>query len=86
MASMRAGGKRIIKVRTTGAETVTQALLQLSRYVAWLCAQVPPELGFGDAGAVLRGTLHAGDKNGQVPPNAQLEYEVEILRISIPPS
>eukprot|EP00197_Chlamydomonas_leiostraca_P004675 CAMPEP_0202866630 /NCGR_PEP_ID=MMETSP1391-20130828/8219_1 /ASSEMBLY_ACC=CAM_ASM_000867 /TAXON_ID=1034604 /ORGANISM="Chlamydomonas leiostraca, Strain SAG 11-49" /LENGTH=201 /DNA_ID=CAMNT_0049546599 /DNA_START=208 /DNA_END=813 /DNA_ORIENTATION=- len=60
MASMKAGGKRIIKV--------------------------PAELGFGAAGTTLRPTLHAGDKAGVIPPNADLEYELELVRVSIPPS
>ncbi|PNH03110.1 Peptidyl-prolyl cis-trans isomerase FKBP17-2, chloroplastic [Tetrabaena socialis] len=47
---------------------------------------VPPELGFGARGAVLRPTEHVPDKQGVVPPNATLEYDVELLRISIPPS
>ncbi|KAL6752160.1 FKBP-type peptidyl-prolyl cis-trans isomerase [Haematococcus lacustris] len=48
--------------------------------------KVPAALGFGPAGAVLRPTLHAGDKSGIVPPDADLEYDIELLRVSIPPS
>ena len=40
---------------------------------------VPPELGFGEDGAVLPG-------GGVVDPGATLEYEVELVRVSIPPS
>jgi FKBP-type peptidyl-prolyl cis-trans isomerase len=47
---------------------------------------VPPELGFGDKGYVMRPTEHVPDKQGLIPPGAQLEYEVELLRVSIPPS
>lgn len=47
---------------------------------------VPPELGFGERGFVLRPTEHVPDKQGLIQPNAQLEYELELLRVSIPPS
>lgn len=43
-------------------------------------------MGFGPAGAVMRGTLHASDKQGVVPPNAELVYDLELIRVSIPPS
>lgn len=49
-------------------------------------AQVPAALGFGDAGAVLRPTRHVDDKSGVIPPGADLEYELELERVSIPPS
>ncbi|BDA42776.1 Peptidyl-prolyl cis-trans isomerase FKBP17-2, chloroplastic [Coccomyxa sp. Obi] len=47
---------------------------------------VPPELGFGDQGAVLRPTEHVPDKQGEIPPGATLEYELSLIRVSIPPS
>jgi len=47
---------------------------------------VPPELGFGERGAVLRPTEHVPDKQGIIPGGAELEYEIELLRVSIPPS
>ena len=47
---------------------------------------VPPELGFGDKGFTLRPTEHVPEKQGVIPPGATLEYEVELLRVSIPPS
>lgn len=49
---------------------------------------VPPSLGFGDRGISLRGTEHAPGKEpaADVPPNASLHYELELLRVSIPPS
>ncbi|PNW86711.1 hypothetical protein CHLRE_02g095097v5 [Chlamydomonas reinhardtii] len=47
---------------------------------------IPPELGFGERGAVLRPTEHVPDKQGIVPPNATLVYDVDLLRVSIPPS
>lgn len=60
LATMRAGGKRVV--------------------------EVPPELGFGASGAVLRPTEHVPDKQGTVPPNATLQYELELVQVSIPPS
>lgn len=39
---------------------------------------VPPALGFGDEGATLA--------DGVVPPGATLRYEVELTRVSVPPS
>lgn len=60
MASMKAGGKRVITV--------------------------PPEAGFGDKGFTLRPTEHVPDKQGIIPPGAALEYELELVRVSIPPS
>jgi len=47
---------------------------------------VPPDLGFGTEGFALQGTRHVEDKKGRIPPNATLEYEVELLRVSIAPS
>jgi len=47
---------------------------------------VPPGAGFGDGGATLRPTEHAPDKRGEVPPGATLEYRLEVLRVSVPPS
>ncbi|KAG2428554.1 hypothetical protein HYH02_014358 [Chlamydomonas schloesseri] len=47
---------------------------------------IPPALGFGERGAVLRPTEHVPDKQGIVPPNATLVYDVELVRVSIPPS
>lgn len=47
---------------------------------------VPPELGFGDAGATLRPTEHVPEKAGIVPPGATLEYDLTLVRVSIPPS
>jgi FKBP-type peptidyl-prolyl cis-trans isomerase len=47
---------------------------------------VPASLGFGNQGAVLRPTEHVPDKQGAIPPGADLEYELELVRVSIPPS
>jgi FKBP-type peptidyl-prolyl cis-trans isomerase len=60
LASMKAGGKRIVTV--------------------------PPALGFGERGFTLRPTEHVPGKGGAIPPRATLEYELELLRVSIPPS
>lgn len=40
---------------------------------------VPPSLGFGEKGAEL-------DQNLQIPPNATLEYVVQVDRVSIAPA
>ena len=47
---------------------------------------VPPALGFGAGGGVLRPTEHVPDKEGVIGPNASLTYELELQRVSIPPS
>ena len=47
---------------------------------------VPPELGFGSQGTVLRPTEHVPTKQGIIPPGATLEYELDLVRVSIPPS
>eukprot|EP01024_Parvocaulis_polyphysoides_P011340 TRINITY_DN13979_c0_g1_i1.p1 TRINITY_DN13979_c0_g1~~TRINITY_DN13979_c0_g1_i1.p1 ORF type:complete len:278 (+),score=39.07 TRINITY_DN13979_c0_g1_i1:526-1359(+) len=47
---------------------------------------VPPELGFGTRGTVLKPTEHVPEKQGIIPPDTQLFYKVELVRVSIPPS
>jgi FKBP-type peptidyl-prolyl cis-trans isomerase len=47
---------------------------------------IPPSMGFGNQPYALRGTRHVKDKEGVVPPNSTLEYELELVRVSIPPS
>lgn len=47
---------------------------------------VPPVLGFGDRGTVLRPTEHVPGKQGAVPPGATLEYDLTLRTVSIPPS
>lgn len=47
---------------------------------------VPSEYGFGEEGISLKPTLHVPEKQGIVPPGANLTYEVELVRVSIPPS
>lgn len=59
LATMKAGGKRIVTI--------------------------PPELGFGEQGTVLKPTLHVPGKDGIIPGNATLKYELELVRVSIPP-
>jgi len=46
---------------------------------------IPPEYGFGDAGTSMKPTLHVPEKQGTVPPGATLQYDIELLRVSIPP-
>jgi FKBP-type peptidyl-prolyl cis-trans isomerase len=47
---------------------------------------VPAERGFGARGAVLRPTEHVPDKQGVIPGGATLEYDLELVRVSVPPS
>lgn len=47
---------------------------------------IPSALGFGNKNFSLRPTLHAEDKSGVVPANSDLEYDVELVRVSVPPS
>lgn len=49
---------------------------------------MPASLGFGETGISLRGTEHVPGKEpaADVPPNADLQYTLELLRVSIPPS
>ena len=47
---------------------------------------IPSSLGFGDRGTTLRPTEHVPEKQGVVPPGAELKYDLEMLRVSIPPS
>jgi FKBP-type peptidyl-prolyl cis-trans isomerase len=47
---------------------------------------VPPSAGFGEAGSVLRPTEHVPEKQGIIPGGAELEYEIDLKVVSIPPS
>jgi FKBP-type peptidyl-prolyl cis-trans isomerase len=47
---------------------------------------VPPDLGFGRNGTSLRPTEHVPGKAGEVAPGATLTYELELVRVSVPPS
>lgn len=47
---------------------------------------VPPEAGFGGNGYTSRPTAHVPEKRGEVPPGATLEYDIEVVRVSVPPS
>ncbi|KAK9796291.1 hypothetical protein WJX73_006385 [Symbiochloris irregularis] len=49
-------------------------------------ANIPAALAFGSNGATLQPTRHIPDKRGNVPPNTDLQYRIELLRVSIPPS
>jgi len=64
----------------------TELAMATMRAGAKRTVTVPPELGFGEAGYASRATRHAGDKDGVVPPNATLVYELSVERVSIPPS
>lgn len=47
---------------------------------------IPPQYGFGENGIALKPTLHVPEKQGVVSPGALLEYDMELVRVSIPPS
>jgi hypothetical protein len=47
---------------------------------------IPPQLGFGPDGAVLRPTEHVPDKQGVIPGGATLDLLLELKRVSIPPT
>ena len=47
---------------------------------------VPSAEGFGEAGGSLAGTLHVPSKQGNIPSDATLTYDLELIRVSIPPS
>ncbi|DBA87837.1 hypothetical protein WJX77_012294 [Trebouxia sp. C0004] len=47
---------------------------------------VPPSLGFGENGGSVAPTLHAPGKQGVIPHDAVLTYDLELIRVSIPPS
>ncbi|DBB17772.1 hypothetical protein WJX82_010927 [Trebouxia sp. C0006] len=47
---------------------------------------VPPSLGFGENGGSVAPTLHAPGKQGVIPRDALLTYDLELIRVSIPPS
>ena len=47
---------------------------------------VPSELGFGERGLVMRGTRHVAEKGGAVAADADLVYDLELVRVSIAPS
>ncbi len=47
---------------------------------------MPPSLGFGENGGSVAPTLHAPGKQGVIPSDAVLTYDLELIRVSIPPS
>ena len=47
---------------------------------------VPSQYGFAEKSTSLKPSRHVPDKASVVPPNADLEYDLELLRVSIPPS
>ena len=47
--------------------------------------KVPPELAFGKRGFIFQATRHVDDKSGIIPPSSTVDYELELVRVSIPP-
>ncbi|WIA30933.1 hypothetical protein OEZ86_000983 [Tetradesmus obliquus] len=76
------GGRPFVAGMSPGLEEALKGMKAGGKRIV----SVPPELGFGDRGYVMRPTEHVPDKQGLIPPGARLEYEVELLRVSIPPS
>ena len=48
--------------------------------------QVPAALAFGGQGTTLRPSEPDASQRGEVPPDADLIYRLELQRVSIPPS
>ena len=65
-----------------GAELALSGMRAGGRRVA----VVPPEEAFGSDGFTAKPTEHVPDKRGEVPSGAMLEYDIEVLRVSVPPS
>ena len=71
----------VLHAHTHTEYVISDILLSLS-HAPLLLSQVPPgPLGFEEAGTIMR---RAGGVD--IPPDASLEYEVELLRVSVPPS
>lgn len=47
---------------------------------------VPPALGYGSEGAILTPNPKKPEQTVRVPPDAELRYEVELMRVSIAPA
>jgi FKBP-type peptidyl-prolyl cis-trans isomerase len=45
---------------------------------------VPPKLGFGDEATVVQSRLTK--EAFEIPSNSEIRYEIELIRVSIPPS
>ena len=45
---------------------------------------VPPKLGFGNESTVVQSRLTK--EAFEIPPNSDIKYEIELIRVSIPPS
>ena len=65
-----------------GAELALSGMRAGGRRVA----VVPPSAGFGANGFTARPTDHVPEKRGEVGPGATLEYDIEVVRVSVPPS
>lgn len=87
----RARGKPIVffygsRPFTGGLNPGVEAALSTMRAGGRRRVTIPPELGFGLGGTTMRPTEHVPGKSGVVPPGATLVYDLELVRVSIPPS
>jgi hypothetical protein len=87
----RARGKPIVFISGTrpltgGLTPGAEAALAGMRAGGVRTARVPAARGFGPDGATLRPTEHVPEKRGEVPPGADLEYRLQVVSVSVPPS
>eukprot|EP00892_Ulva_mutabilis_P000840 jgi/Ulvmu1/10757/UM068_0047.1 len=71
---------------TGGINAGVEEVLSTMRAGGKRVCTVPPAAGFGEAAYAIRSTRHAGDKEAVIPPASTLTYELELVRVSIPPS
>ena len=74
-----------LRVGARGPMAIEEALKTM-RAGGRRVVDVPSELGFGERGLVMRGTRHVAEKGGAVAADADLVYDLELVRVSIAPS
>lgn len=71
---------------TGGINAGVEEVLSTMRAGGKRTCVVPPAAGFGDVAYSIRNTRHASDKDAVIPASSTLAYELELVRVSIPPS